>query len=127
MNLNQVTVPSLHVGKAVEFYKTLGLELIVFSDSHYARFLCPNGNSTFSVHQVEKLPTGEGVNVYFECETLDAQVRLLEEKGIVFDTVAEDQPWLWREARLKDPDGNRLILYSAGENRINPPWRLKTS
>ena len=35
-----------------------------------------------------------------------------------------DQPWQWREARLRDPDGNRLCLFHAGENRLNPPWRL---
>ena len=35
-----------------------------------------------------------------------------------------DQPWLWREAYLNDPDGNPLCLYHAGENRLNPPWRL---
>jgi catechol 2,3-dioxygenase-like lactoylglutathione lyase family enzyme len=126
MNLNQVTVPSLDVGKAVVFYKKLGLELIVFGGEHYARFLCPDGNSTFSVHQVESLPKGEGVYVYFECESLDEQVEILRNDGVTFDEGPIDQPWLWREARLKDSDGNQLILYQAGENRINPPWRLKT-
>lgn len=29
MNLNQITIPSLDVEKAVEFYKILGLHLIV--------------------------------------------------------------------------------------------------
>ncbi|MEO1522796.1 MAG: hypothetical protein AAFU78_18740 [Cyanobacteria bacterium J06633_2] len=41
-----------------------------------------------------------------------------------FDSEPTDQPWLWREAHLRDPDGNRLILYHAGEYRKNPPWRL---
>ena len=27
-------------------------------------------------------------------------------------------------AYLRDPDGNRLCLYFAGENRVNPPWRV---
>jgi len=36
-------------------------------------------------------------------------------------------PWLWREAWLYDVDGNKLILYSAGENRLNPPWRMRES
>ena len=35
-----------------------------------------------------------------------------------------DKRWLWREVRLKDPDNNQLILYFAGENRLNPPWRI---
>ena len=126
MNLNQVTVPSIDVNKAVAFYKTLGLKPIVHSDGHYARFLCPDGGSTFSVHQVEGLPEGDGIYVYFECENLDEQVETLEKNGLIFDEGPIDQSWLWREARLKDPDGNQLILYQAGENRINPPWRLKT-
>lgn len=33
--------------------------------------------------------------------------------------------YLWREARLRDRDGHELRLYFAGENRLNPPWRLK--
>ena len=32
--------------------------------------------------------------------------------------------WLWREARLVDPSGNVICLYHAGENRLNPPWRV---
>ena len=35
-----------------------------------------------------------------------------------------DQPWLWREAYLRDPAGNLICLYHAGENRRNPPWRI---
>ena len=125
MNLNQVTVPSRDLSISIPFYQTLGLHLIVHSGPHYARFECPDGNSTFSLHQVEELPSGEGIYVYFECENLDEYVTELQAQGIIFDEVPEDRRWLWREARLKDPDGNQLILYRAGENRKNPPWRLK--
>jgi len=127
MNLNQVTVPSLNVEKSVAFYQTLGLELIVHAGEHYARFVCPDGNSTFSVHLVDELPQGEGVVVYFECVELDDKVKRLQQQGIAFEHEPKDQPWLWREARLNDPDGNQLILFYAGENRVNPPWRIKTS
>ena len=48
------------------------------------------------------------------------------EKGIQFDEKPNDKFWLWREARLKDTDGNQLILFYGGENRINPPWKIKT-
>lgn len=125
MNLNQITVPSIDVKKAIDFYTTLGLEPIVIAAPHYARFVCPDGASTFSIHQVETLPTGEGVIVYFECDDLDEQVARLQEAGVVFELEPTDQPWLWREARLKDIDGNQLVLFKAGENRTNPPWRVK--
>ncbi|WP_431125488.1 VOC family protein [Flagellimonas flava] len=125
MNLNQITVPSLDLSKSVPFYKTLGLKLIVEAFPHYARFECPDGNSTFSIHQTEQLPSGDGIYVYFECEDLDTHVEGLIQKGIEFDSKPTDQRWLWREARLKDPDGNQLILFYGGENRLNPPWRIK--
>lgn len=124
MNLNQVTVPSKNVEVATAFYQKLGLKLIVKAFPHYTRFECPNGSATFSIHLVEELPQGDGVYVYFECENLEEQVKQLQEDGIEFDQLLKDQTWLWREARLKDPDGNQLILYYAGDNRKNPPWRI---
>lgn len=125
MNLNQVTVPSLNVEKAIDFYQKFGLELIVKALPHYARFVCPDGKSTFSIHQVKKLPKGEGVYVYFECEDLDNQVDDLIKEGIHFDEMPSKRTWLWREARLKDLDNNQIILFFGGENRINPPWKIK--
>lgn len=127
MDLNQVTILSTDVSKAIEFYQNLGLILIVHSNHHYARFLCPTGNTTFSIHQTEEMPTISSAWIYFECEELDAKVASLQQQGVVFEQLPQDQPWLWREARLKDLDGNQLILYSAGENRKNPPWRLPLS
>ena len=124
MNLNQITVPSKNILKSITFYKTLGLELIVEALPHYARFVCPDGNATFSVHLVEELPKGDGIYVYFECDDLDEHVAKLEQKGIIFDELPNDKSWLWREARLKDLDDNKIILYFGGENRLNPPWRV---
>jgi catechol 2,3-dioxygenase-like lactoylglutathione lyase family enzyme len=124
MNLNQVTVPSRDVGGAIAFYEKLGLRLIVSTHPRYARLECPDGESTFSIHQVDSLPTGSGVVVYFECEDLDMRVAALQSQGVEFDFLPQDQPWLWREAHLRDPDGNAIILFWAGENRKNPPWRM---
>lgn len=125
MDLNQVTIPSNDVEKSVRFYQNLGLRLIVDSMPRYARFECPEGNSTFSVHFVETpLSPENGISIYFECKDLDANVLKLEQNGITFDLSPTDQRWLWREARLKDPDGNQLILFHAGDNRKNPPWRI---
>lgn len=125
MNLNQVTIPSLDLSKSIPFYELLGLTLIVHTTKDYARFVCPIGESTFSIQRVSELSKDDSIHVYFECENLDEKVKSLQHKGIEFTEMPTDQPWLWREARLKDPDGNLIILYFAGENRINPPWRLK--
>lgn len=43
MNLNQVTIPFLNVEESVEFYKKLGLKLVVESFPKYARFESPDG------------------------------------------------------------------------------------
>jgi len=124
MNLNQVTVPSHDLEIAIPFYEKLGLNLIVKALPHYARFECPDGESTFSLHQVDQINPNNDIWVYFEVDQLDQKVAELINLGIQFDEMPEDKSWLWREARLKDPDGNQLILYYAGENRKNPPWRL---
>ncbi len=124
MNLNQVTVPSINLDASISFYDTLGLILIVHSGSDYARFMCPEGNASFSIHFVKQLAKGSAPIIYFECEDLDEKVLKLKEKGVVFEQEPTDQVWLWREARLRDPDGNMVVLYYAGENRLNPPWRL---
>ena len=123
MNLNQVTVPSVDVAQSIQFYEALGLQIIVRTP-HYARFECPVGEATFSIHEVTELPKGHGTMVYFEIENLDEAVAKLVDKGLEFDEMPEGRPWLWREARLKDPDGNQVILYYAGVNRKNPPWRV---
>jgi catechol 2,3-dioxygenase-like lactoylglutathione lyase family enzyme len=124
MNLNQITIPVLDLERSIAFYQTLGLQLIVHSNDHYARFVCPDGGTTFSVHLVTEMPSGDGIWIYFEVENVAEEVTKLETAGIVFEVQATDQPWLWHEARLKDPDGNQLLIYHAGENRLNPPWRL---
>ena len=124
MNLNQVTIPSVDVVESVEFYKKLGLHLIVDASPRYVRFEVPDGDATFSIHQVDELPKGNGVTMYFEDGSLDELVEKLLQKGIEFTQLPKDQTWLWREAHLLDPDGNKLILFKAGENRKNPPWRI---
>ena len=124
MQLNQVTLPAVNVETSVEFYRGLGLRLIVRALPHYARLECPDGGSTFSLHHVSTCPEPSDAVVYFECEDLDAKVRQLQTNGYIFNQEPKDENWLWREARLSDPSGNVICLYWAGENRRNPPWRV---
>lgn len=126
MKLNQVTVPAIDVVESVEFYVRMGLELIV-SSSHYARFVCPDGDSSFSVHLAPALLPWSGTVVYFEVQSLDQKVRELQDRGISFTQEPRDEPWPWREARLLDPSGNVICLYIAGVNRLNPPWRFPSN
>ena len=111
MNLNQVTIPVLNVEKSIEFYKDLGLKLIVKALPHYARFECPEGDSTFSLHWVQVAPKESNIWIYFEVEELDKYVQQLIDKGIRFEELPNDKSWLWRESRLKDLDNNQIIIY----------------
>jgi predicted enzyme related to lactoylglutathione lyase len=126
MNLNQITLPALDVEQSSAFYRSMGFTQIV-SAPHYARFECPQGDTTFSIRKVEQVAEDSGIVVYFECEQLDEQVAHLQAKGFQFIQAPRNETWLWREARLKDPSGNVLCLFWAGENRKNPPWRLLSS
>jgi catechol 2,3-dioxygenase-like lactoylglutathione lyase family enzyme len=123
MKLNQVTLPAADLSLSIAFYEKLGFVLIV-TDDHYARLENPSDLSTLSLEL--RSDGGDGAHVYFECEDLDARVASLKEKGVGFDSGPKDQDWLWREAWLRDPAGNRLCLFLAGENRRFPPWRIKS-
>lgn len=120
-SLNQVTVGSTNYAASVDFYRALGLRQIVDSPSNgYARFEVPNG-VTFSIHEGGDI--GTSTVVYFESKRLDAWVNELVSEGFSFEQLPQDQSWGWREARLPDPSGNIVCLYSAGENRRYPAWR----
>lgn len=125
MNLNQVTIYSEKPVETVEFFQKLGLKLIVDYLPRYARLECPDGDSTLSVHVADDVVVTNNVVLYFECQDLDKTVDELKSKGLSFDEDPADRDWLWRQAYLKDPNGNKICLFYAGENRKNLPWRVK--
>jgi hydroxymethylpyrimidine/phosphomethylpyrimidine kinase len=121
MDLNQVTVVCTDYEASVTFYRKLGLTQIVDSPPRYARFETPGG-ATLSIH--DGAAGSAGTVIYFEVDDVDATVARLSEQGLEFESQPVDQAWLWREAYLCDPAGNRLCIYHAGDNRRYPPWRL---
>jgi hydroxymethylpyrimidine/phosphomethylpyrimidine kinase len=121
MNLNQVTVPAEDHAASVAFYRLLGLAQIVDSPGRYARFEAPGG-ATLSIH-VEPGAKAGGAIICLETADLDSRVEHLRSQGIAFDSLPEDKRWGWREAHLRDPAGNRICLYRAGEFRRFPPSR----
>lgn len=123
MELNQVTLPVIDMNEAVRFYLTLGFTQIV-DTPHYARFSCPDGNATFSL-SLENEAFQQRTVIYFEHEKLDELYNTLIEKGIEFEQPPKQQRYLWKEAILKDPSGNKIKLYWAGENRLSPPWKVE--
>jgi hydroxymethylpyrimidine/phosphomethylpyrimidine kinase len=124
--LNQVTVTGTNYERSVDFYRRLGLKQIVDSpETGYARFETAGGvTMSVQIDPEEKIvPT---TAIYLECDDLDERVEQLARSGITFEHGPRNQPWMWREARLRDPDGNIIFFYKAGEARRFPPWRLET-
>lgn len=120
--LNQVTVPADDLAASEQFYRTLGLRQIVRSKPRYARFET-EGGASFSIEAADEID-GRPI-VYFECGDLSTTVTYLKQQGLQFDQDPVDRDWGWREARLRDPAGNAVCLYQAGEMRRFPPWRIR--
>lgn len=121
--LNQVTVTGHDYARSVGFYKALGLKQIVENPPDYARFET-QGGATLSVQIDKEQEISGDVAVYLECDDLDDRVERLARAGVPFEHGPRNQPWMWREARLRDPAGNIIFLYKAGESRRFPPWRI---
>lgn len=122
MRLNHVTLPTDDLAASIGFYQALGLRLIVRAAPRYARFAVDD-LSTLSVEV-----TGDGragtAEIFLHCDSVDADVDAAVARGLVFDTLPTDQSYLWRTATLRDPSGNRIVLFTAGTNQHFPPWRL---
>jgi hydroxymethylpyrimidine/phosphomethylpyrimidine kinase len=123
--LNQVTVTGTNYERSVDFYRRIGLKQIVDSpDTGYARFET-GGGVTFSVQIDSEEKIVATTAIYLECDDLDRRVEQLARSGVAFEHGPRNQPWMWREARLRDPDGNIIFFYKAGEARRFPPWRME--
>ena len=122
--LNQVTVTGTLYARSVEFYRLLGLKQIVDNPPDYARFETAGG-ATLSVQIDPEEKIIATTAIYLECDDLDQRVEQLARDGLAFEHGPRNQPWMWREARLRDPDGNIIFLYHAGEARRFPPWRIE--
>lgn len=124
--LNQVTLCMNDYDASFAFYEKLGLKVIVASKPDYARFET-GGGATLSIHHDPETQAAGSSHIYLECADLEATVARLKREGMHFEHGLESQPWLWREARLRDPFGNMICLYSAGEYRRFPPWRVDSA
>ena len=49
-----------------------------------------------------------------EVDDVDGWHTRLKEKGLEMDQPPTDQPWGHRDLALEDPNGLRLVLFSAG-------------
>lgn len=127
LRLNQVTLGARDMAASVTFYQNLGLRLIVDSAPRYVRFEFPKSSdaepATLSLHEVGDAwqPPSDWPLIYFEVDDLDA---FIKDKDVTPINPPKSQSYLWREADIFDPSGNKIRLYTAGENRRFPPWRV---
>lgn len=124
MRLNHITLSVGDVARSAAFYARLGLTQIVAAYPDYARFQAPDGEATLSLQRVDRPSAEKSASIHFEVDDVDATVEELQRAGFTFALAPVDQPYLWREAILLDPDGHRIFIYHAGENRLDPPWRV---
>jgi catechol 2,3-dioxygenase-like lactoylglutathione lyase family enzyme len=125
MRLSHVTLHVTDIPRSRGFYESLGFTLIVSAD-HYCRFLV-GGETTLSI-EAHPAPITPAAHVCIEFDTpaaLDAEIDRLAAAGVAIAEQPNDKRWLWREARLIDPDGHVLIYFFAGENKLDPPWRVR--
>ena len=141
MRLNQVLVLSQDVERAVAFYEALGLKRLAVNFPCDARLLCPGeaegadgakAGATLAIEHTAQMPVRPNATIYFECADIDRTVERLCASGILFDSGPLDEPWRWREARLRDPDGNPIVLYTVVGSRkaepgLDPAWHLRES
>ncbi len=124
MRLNHITLPASDVESSAGFYTRLGLTQVVADYPDYARLLAPEGETTLSLHRADQAVPG-AASIHFAVDDVDATVDRLKRAGFDFACDPVDQPYLWREAIILDPDGHPVFIFHAGENRIDPPWRLR--
>jgi len=128
MNFNHITLVVTDLERSKAFYSQLGLIQIVDTPPRYARFRLPDGDATLSIEVDPAAPGAPGdAQVFFECPDIDTVAAALKAKGLEFEQEPMDMFYMWREARLRDPDGHDIRLYkeNSPDVRLNPPWKVK--
>lgn len=124
MRLSHVTLAVSDIPRARDFYLNLGFELIVDA-AHYCRFITA-GDATLSIEKQDGfIAPAAHIGIEFDsAAALDARVEALRAAGVAIAEGPTDRTWLWRDAHIHDPDGHVLLFFYAGENKLNPPWRV---
>ncbi|MFD4243158.1 VOC family protein [Streptomyces sp. NPDC058525] len=108
-----VTLPVADQDRARDFYvRTLGFEVLLDQEMGPMRWLqiAPKGAQTsFTLATPEMgFTPGHAQGIVLETSDVDADCAALTEAGITVEGPV-DYPWA-RQATLKDPDGNGLVL-----------------
>ena len=127
MRLNHITLIVTDLERSKAFYSALGLVQLVDTPPRYARFTMPEGDSTLSVEVDAAVSATPGAaQVFFECADVDAAYAAARANGLAFYQEPTDMFYLWREARLRDPDGHDIRLYTQNQPNVplDPAWKI---
>jgi catechol 2,3-dioxygenase-like lactoylglutathione lyase family enzyme len=126
MRLSHATLFVSDLARSRAFYLRLGFTLVV-DEAHYCRFIV-GGDTTLSIEKRENVKAG-GADFGIEFESaaaLDGEITRLAAAGVEIAETPVGRSWLWRDARVVDPDGHELLYFFAGQNKLDPPWRVKS-
>lgn len=113
-----VSVPAADQEKARQFYiEKLGFELVRDDDClpglHWVQVAPPGGGTSLTlVTWFDSMPPGSLQGLVLACDDLDRAYERLVAEGVQVDRALAERPW-GREAVIRDPDGNRLVLQQA--------------
>jgi catechol 2,3-dioxygenase-like lactoylglutathione lyase family enzyme len=113
-----ISVPVSDQERAKDFYvEKLGFQLTRDDDSvpgiRWVQ-VTPSGGSVALtlVNWFETMPAGSLQGLVLGSEDLERDCEQLEKRGVEFERPLQEQPW-GREAVVRDPDGNGLVLQQA--------------
>lgn len=90
----------------------LGLK-VLFEEDEYVRL---GGGAGFHMGMEQAPPGvrlgGDAIEIVIRVDDVDRRFRELRHRGVEFEGEPADQPWGTRHVWLRDPDGNRISLYS---------------
>lgn len=90
----------------------LGLRVLLEEDG-YVRV---GGGDGFHIGMEKASPGtklgGDAIEIVIRVDDVDRRYNELCDRGIEFDSEPADQPWGARHVWLRDPDGNRVSLFS---------------
>ena len=131
IEFNHALIYVTDLNRALNFYRNLLGFQAIEAEEGYARLRSSKGTTTIGLHvltkEISKIPTEEGVRLYFEVANLDETCSQLQSRGVKFTQLPKDMPWGWRHAYLSDPDGHRISLYWAGSKRLKPSSETPSS
>jgi catechol 2,3-dioxygenase-like lactoylglutathione lyase family enzyme len=125
MPVHEVTVVSVPVSdqdRAKKFYvHTLGLQLRLDDSSvpgiRWIQVAPPGGGTALTlVTWFDTMPAGSLRGLVLASSDLDGDYQRLRDLGVEFEQPPVQQPWA-KEAVLRDPDGNQLVLQQAQPTR----------